>query len=94
MHAPKWPASSMLARRSSFGRSATAPTEKCWGEKRADDGAKIVVTVSRELAAEFGSGFEEKNLHRMVQFAKVLTDREIVATTIELVPLHRTDPPQ
>ena len=68
------------------------------GEKRADYGAKIVVTVSRELQAEFGRGFEEKNLRRMVQFAEVFPDREIVATLsrqlswshfIELIPLNK-----
>jgi hypothetical protein len=31
------------------------------------------------LESEFGRAFEEKNLRRMVQFAKILPDREIVA---------------
>jgi len=38
-------------------------------EKRAEYGAEIVATLSRQLEAEFGRGFAEKNLRRMVQFA-------------------------
>jgi hypothetical protein len=33
-------------------------------------GEQIVVTLSRQLMAEFGRGFEEKNLRRMMQFAE------------------------
>jgi len=49
------------------------------GEKRADYGKHIVASVGRQLAAEFGSGFGEKNLHRMIQFAEAFPDEEIVA---------------
>ena len=49
-------------------------------EKRADYGAQIVVTVSRDLEAEFGGGLEEKNVYRMTQFAEIFPDREIVVT--------------
>ncbi|MEZ6044272.1 MAG: PDDEXK nuclease domain-containing protein [Planctomycetaceae bacterium] len=49
-------------------------------EKRAEYGQEIVVTVSRELASEFGSGFSKSNLLRMVQFAELFPDQEIVAT--------------
>ena len=48
-------------------------------EKRAGYGEEIVATLSRQLAAEFGRGFEPKNLHRMIQFAEVFPDEEIVA---------------
>ena len=67
-------------------------------EKRADYGAQIVVTVSRELEAEFGGGLEEKNVRRMMQFAEIFPDREIVATLsrqlswshfVELLPLNK-----
>ncbi len=50
------------------------------GHRRAGYGEQIVATVSRQLAAEYGRGFEEKNLRRMVQFAEAFPDREIVAT--------------
>ncbi len=48
-------------------------------EKRADYGKRIVASVGRLLASEFGSGFGEKNLWRMIQFAEVFPDEEIVA---------------
>ena len=41
-------------------------------EKRAGYGEKIVATLSRQLEAEFGRGFAEKNLRRMAQFRKVV----------------------
>lgn len=49
------------------------------GEKRADYGKQIVASVGRQLSAEFGPGFGEKNLHRMMQFAEAFPDEEIVA---------------
>lgn len=48
--------------------------------KRAEYGQEIVATLARQLEAEFGRGFEEKNLRRMVQFAEAFPDAEIVAT--------------
>lgn len=48
--------------------------------ERADYGAQIVVTLSRELAGRYGRGFEEKNLRRMIQFARQFPDPAIVAT--------------
>ena len=50
------------------------------GEKRAEYGAEIVATLSRELSLEFGCGFDAKNLARMVQFAELFSEPEIVAT--------------
>jgi predicted nuclease of restriction endonuclease-like (RecB) superfamily len=49
-------------------------------EQRAEYGAEIVATLSRQLEAEFGRGFAEKNLRRMVQFAEAFPDERIVAT--------------
>ena len=48
-------------------------------EKRADYGKRIVASLGRQLAAEFGAGFGEKNLHRMIQFAEAFPDEQIVA---------------
>lgn len=48
--------------------------------KRADYGKQIVVTLSRELVERFGRNFEDKNLRRMIQFAEIFTDLEIVVT--------------
>ena len=47
--------------------------------QRAGYGEEIVATLSRELTAEFGRGYSEKALWRMVQFSQVFEDREIVA---------------
>ncbi len=46
--------------------------------RRAEYGEQVVQTLSTELAHEFGLGFAEKNLRRMIQFADVFSDREIV----------------
>ena len=65
-------------------------------EKRAEYGEEIVATVSRQLSGEFGSGFAEKSLRRMIQFAQVFADEEMVATLsrhlgwshfVEIIPL-------
>jgi len=49
-------------------------------EERADYGEKIVSTLSTQLVKEFGMGFAEKNLRRMVQFAEVFPEEQIVVT--------------
>jgi predicted nuclease of restriction endonuclease-like (RecB) superfamily len=51
-------------------------------QKRAEYGEKIVATLGAQLEAEFGRGFAEKNLRRMVQFAEVFPDRKIVVSLI------------
>jgi predicted nuclease of restriction endonuclease-like (RecB) superfamily len=50
------------------------------GARRAEYGEQIVPTLAAQLAREFGQGFAEKNLRRMIQFAEVFPDREIVVT--------------
>ena len=49
-------------------------------EKRAEYGAEIVVTLSRQLVREFGRGYADKNLRRMVQFAEAFPTAKIVVT--------------
>jgi predicted nuclease of restriction endonuclease-like (RecB) superfamily len=65
-------------------------------EKRADYGQRVVFSLSIKLAKEYGSGFAEKNLRRMLQFAEVFHDWPIVVTLsrqlgwshfVELIPL-------
>ncbi len=67
-------------------------------EGRAGYGEEIVVSLARQLATEFGNGFAEKSLRRMVQFAEVFPEERIVATLsrqlgwshfIELLPLKK-----
>ncbi len=48
--------------------------------KRADYGKQIVGALSRQLAAEYGRGFSDDSLFRMVQLVEVFPDREIVGT--------------
>ena len=48
--------------------------------KRAEYGKQIVVTLSRELVAQFGKNYEEKNLWRMIQFAEKYPNIENVVT--------------
>ncbi len=49
-------------------------------EKRAEYGEQILCGVSEKLVHEFGAGFSEKNLWRMVQFAEVFPNEQIVVT--------------
>ncbi|MDR3368352.1 3'-5' exonuclease [Rhodoferax sp.] len=50
------------------------------GADRAKYGDQLIKRVGDQLAQEFGGGFEAKNLRRMVQFAQVFAEPEIVAT--------------
>jgi predicted nuclease of restriction endonuclease-like (RecB) superfamily len=47
---------------------------------RAEYGKQILVTVSRDLAAEYGRGFSYAELSRMVQFTQTFPDEAIVVT--------------
>ncbi len=67
--------------------------------KRAGYGEKLVIGISTELTAEYGTGFSEKNLRRMRQFAEIYPDEEIVVSLIRqlswthliaLIPLNDT----
>ena len=67
-------------------------------EKRAEYGNEIVATLSRQLSEEFGVGFAEKSLRRMVQFAEAFPDEEIIlglskqlgwSHFVELIPLKK-----
>lgn len=50
------------------------------GEQRAEYGAQTLVTLSHELTARYGKGFDRPNLSRMVNFARCFPDRENVVT--------------
>ena len=51
-------------------------------EKRAEYGKEIVAALSRQLTDDYGNNFNEKNLRRMVQFAEVFPDEQIVVSLI------------
>ena len=48
-------------------------------EKRAEYGAKIVSALGTQLSREFGRGFNDRNIFRMVRFAEVFPDERIVS---------------
>jgi predicted nuclease of restriction endonuclease-like (RecB) superfamily len=48
--------------------------------ERAVYGEQIISTLSRQLAAEFGNGYSRPNLFRMIRFAELFPDREIIST--------------
>ena len=65
-------------------------------EKRAEYGEQIVPTLSAQLAADFGDGFSRRNLFRMIRFAEVFPNQQVVTTLsrqlswshfIEILPL-------
>lgn len=50
------------------------------GNQRAEYGKQIVSAVSRQLQAEFGQkGFESRSIRRMMQFAQLFPDEQIVS---------------
>lgn len=65
--------------------------------KRAEYGDEIVATLSQQLTMEYGKGYAEKSLRRMLQFAERFPDEQIVAALsrqlswshfVELIPLN------
>jgi predicted nuclease of restriction endonuclease-like (RecB) superfamily len=48
--------------------------------RRADYGEEILPTLAEQLARDYGRGFGEKNLRRMVKFAATFPEEPIVAT--------------
>lgn len=48
--------------------------------ERAEYGKQIVAQVARQLQDEYGTkGFDEKSIRRMMQFARLMPDSQIVA---------------
>ena len=62
------------------------------GGERAAYGSQIVVSLARQLESEYGQGFGEKNLRRMVQFAEVFPDEAIVVSLIRELTRMRDKP--
>lgn len=48
--------------------------------KRAEYGKQIVSTLSSQLVEKYGNNFTEKNVRRMIQFAEVYSDVQIVVS--------------
>lgn len=56
------------------------------GLERAAYGKQIVATLSRQLTEEYGTGFDEKSVRRMMQFPTLFPDFQIVATLSRQLP--------
>jgi predicted nuclease of restriction endonuclease-like (RecB) superfamily len=63
---------------------------------RAAYGQQIVAALSQQLTAEFGNGFSKSSLSRMMRFAELFPDQQIVSTLsrqlswshfVEIIPL-------
>jgi len=63
-----------------YWRVGTRIRQDVLEEKRAEYGGQIVSAVSTQLVEEFGTGFSEKNLRRMILFAEAFPDERIVVT--------------
>jgi len=50
------------------------------GSERASYGIQLLDQLGQRLSREFGRGFEARNLRRMVKFAQVFPDADIVST--------------
>ena len=50
------------------------------GCDRAAYGIRVIEQIGTRLTADFGRGFEAKNLRRMIKFAGLFPDSEIVAS--------------
>ena len=55
-------------------------SEEILKSKRADYGKRIVATLSQQLLLKYGKTFEYSKMIRMMQFAELFPDKEIVAT--------------
>lgn len=56
--------------------------EDILGNKRTEYGKEIIFQISQQLTLEFGNLFSEKNIRKMIQFASVFDDFEIVASAM------------
>lgn len=54
--------------------------EEVLQNERAAYGKQIIASLSKQLVAEYGGSYKEKNLRRIVQFYKIFPDFEIVAS--------------
>ncbi len=50
--------------------------------ERAGYGQQIILSVSHQLRQDYGKSFSDKNLRRMIQFAEVFPDEQIVVSLI------------
>jgi predicted nuclease of restriction endonuclease-like (RecB) superfamily len=56
--------------------------EEVLGNKRADYGKQVISSLASQLVLEYGNGFSEKSIRRMIQFAEIFPDEQIVVSAI------------
>jgi predicted nuclease of restriction endonuclease-like (RecB) superfamily len=54
--------------------------EEILKSERAEYGETIVISLAKQLTFSYGKGYSRPNIFRMVKFAKLFPDREIVST--------------
>jgi predicted nuclease of restriction endonuclease-like (RecB) superfamily len=83
-----------------YWRIGQAISAQVLGGVRAKYGRQVLATVSRQLIAHYGKGYDEQTLRRMVQFAQTFPDEDILATLWrelswshfrELLPIKSTE---
>jgi ribosomal protein S20 len=52
--------------------------EEVLKDKRAAYGKQVVVSLSRQLTAEYGNGWSKRHLHHCLRFAEIIPDIQIV----------------
>lgn len=65
-----------------YWRVGKRANEDFLAEKRAAYGQRIIATLSDGLVQRYSDNFSEKNLRRMMQFASVFSDEQIVVSPI------------
>src|SRR5262249_27010168 len=63
-----------------YGRVGARIRTEVLRDARAAYGEQVIVALAQKLEHDYGRGFSEKTLRRMVQFAEVFPDESIVAT--------------
>jgi len=69
-----------LALTLTFWRVGHMIDDEILGQQRADYGEQIVASLGPQLVALYGKGYEKRNLYRMVRFARIFPEEQIVAS--------------
>lgn len=69
-----------LALTLTFWRLGRLIGEEVLGSKRATYGEQIVVSLGRQLVERYGRSYEDKNLRRMIQFARQFPEEQMVVS--------------
>lgn len=65
-----------------YWKIGTVIRQEILKQERAEYGKQIVATLSRQLEDVYGQSFSEKSLRRMIQFAELFPEEQIVVSLI------------